>query len=95
MSNKNNHMKIQLITGETVDIDIDDYLAMDFTTPDGIAACQEILNCKDFVKKWENSDLAETEDTLKFFDDIIIKDILQDDFEEDIYKEKLRDEDLY
>jgi len=88
-------MKIQLITGETVDIDIDDYLAMDFTTPDGIAACQEILNCKDFVKKWDNADLAESEDLLKFFDDIIIKDILQDDFEEDIYKEKLRDEDLY
>ena len=37
-------MKIQLITGETVDIDIDDYLAMDFTTPDGKAACQDILN---------------------------------------------------
>ena len=35
-------MKIQLITGETVDIDIDDYLSMDFTTPDGKAACQDI-----------------------------------------------------
>ena len=43
-------MKIQLITGETVDIDIDDYLAMDFTTPEGKAACQDILNFRDFVK---------------------------------------------
>jgi len=42
-------MKIQLITGETVDIDIDDYLAMDFTTPDGKAACQDILNYRDSV----------------------------------------------
>lgn len=87
-------MKIQLITGETVDIDIDDYLAMDFTTPDGIAACQEILNCKDFVKKWENSDLAETEDILKFFDDVKIKDVSLEEFEEDIYKETLKDKDI-
>lgn len=87
-------MKIQLITGETVDIDIDDYLAMDFTTPEGKAACQDILNYKEFVKKWDNSDLAETEDSLKFFDDIKIIDTPQEEFEEDIYKEKLRDEDL-
>ena len=56
-------MKIQLITGETVDIDVDDYLAMDFTTPEGKAACQDILFYKDFVKKWENSDLAEISST--------------------------------
>lgn len=87
-------MKIQLITGETVDIDIDDYLSMDFTTPQGKAACQDILNYKDFVKKWDNSDLAEVEDMLKFFDEIKIKDIPQEEFEEDIYKEKLRDEDM-
>ena len=86
--------KIQLITGETVEIDIEDYLAMDFTTPEGKAACQEILNYKDFVKKWDNSDLAEVEDMLKFFDEIKIKDIPQEEFEEDIYKEKLRDEDM-
>ena len=87
-------MKIQLITGETIDIDIDDYLAMDFTTPEGKSACQDILNYKEFVKKWDNADLAETEDSLKFFDDIKIIDIPQEEFEEDIYKEKLRDEDL-
>lgn len=87
-------MKIQLITGETVDIDIDDYLAMDFTTPEGKAACQDILNYRDSVKKWDNSDLAEIEDMLKFFDEIKIKDIPQEEFEEDIYKEKLRDEDM-
>ena len=66
-------MKIQLITGETVDIDIDDYLSMDFTTPEGKASCQEILFFKDYVTKWDNSDLAESEDMLKFFDDIKIK----------------------
>ena len=87
-------MKIQLITGETVDIDIDDYLSMDFTTPEGKAACQDILNYRDSVKKWDNSDLAEIEDMLKFFDEIKIKDIPQEEFEEDIYKEKLRDEDM-
>ena len=87
-------MKIQLITGETVDIDIDDYLAMDFTTPDGKAACQDILNFRDFVKKWDNADLAEFEDTLKFFDDIKIKDVSLEEFEEDIYKEILKDNDL-
>lgn len=87
-------MKIQLITGETVDIDIDDYLAMDFTTPDGKAACQDILNFRDFVKKWDNADLAESEDTLKFFDDIKIKDVSLEEFEEDIYKEILRNEDM-
>ncbi len=87
-------MKIQLITGETVDIDIDDYLAMDFTTPDGKAACQDILNFRDFVKKWDNADLAEFEDTLKFFDDIKIKDVSLEEFEEDIYKSILKDNDL-
>ena len=75
MSDKNNHMKIQLITGETVDIDIDDYLAMDFTTPEGKAACQDILNYRDSVKKWDNSDLAEIEDMLKFFDEIYLSPI--------------------
>ena len=87
-------MKIQLITGETVDIDIDDYLAMDFTTPDGKAACQDILNFRDSVKKWDNADLAESEDTLKFFDDIKIKDVSLEEFEEDIYKSILKDNDL-
>lgn len=87
-------MKIQLITGETVDIDIDDYLAMDFTTPDGKAACQDILNFRDSVKKWDNADLAESEDTLKFFDDIKIKDVSLEEFEEDIYKQILKDQDL-
>lgn len=87
-------MKIQLITGETVDIDIDDYLAMDFTTPDGKAACQDILNYRDSVKKWDNVDLAETEDTMKFFDDIKIKDVSLEEFEEDIYKSILKDNDL-
>jgi len=87
-------MKIQLITGETVDIDIDDYLAMDFTTPDGKAACQDILNYRDSVKKWDNADLAETEDTMKFFDDIKIKDVSLEEFEEDIYKAILNDNDL-
>ena len=87
-------MKIQLITGETVDIDIDDYLAMDFTTPDGKAACQDILNYRDSVKKWDNADLAEFEDTLKFFDYIKIKDVSLEEFEEDIYKEILRNEDM-
>ena len=87
-------MKIQLITGETVDIDIDDYLAMDFTTPDGKAACQDILNYRDSVKKWDNADLAESEDTLKFFDDIKIKDVSFEEFEEDIYKSILKDNDL-
>jgi len=91
---KNNLMKIQLITGETVDIDIDDYLAMDFTTPDGKAVCQDILFYKDFVKKWDNADLAETEDILKFFDDVKIKDVSLEEFEEDIYKEILKDNDL-
>jgi len=86
--------KIQIITGETIEIDIEDYLSMDFTTPEGKAACQDILNYKDFVKKWDNSDLAEVEDMLKFFDEIKIKDIPQEEFEEDIYKEKLRDEDM-
>ena len=87
-------MKIQLITGETVDIDIDDYLAMDFTTPEGKAACQDILNYRDSVKKWDNADLAESEDTLKFFDDIKIKDVSLEEFEEDIYKQILKDQDL-
>lgn len=87
-------MKIQLITGETVDIDIDDYLAMDFTTPEGKAACQDILNYRDSVKKWDNADLAESEDTLKFFDDIKLKDVSLEEFEEDIYKEILKDNDL-
>ena len=85
-------MKIQLITGETVDIDIDDYLSMDFTTPTGKAAYQDILNYKDNVKKWDNADLAESEDTMKFFDDDIkIKDVSLEEFEEDIYNEILKD----
>jgi len=87
-------MKIQIITGETIDIDIDDYLSMDFTTPEGKAACQEILNYKEFVKKWDNADLAEIEDELKFFDDIKIKDVSLEEFEEDIYKSILKDNDL-
>ena len=87
-------MKIQLITGETVDIDIDDYLSMDFTTPEGKAACQDILNYKEFVKKWDNADLAETEDMLKFLDEVIKKEVSLEEFEEDIYKQLLKDKDL-
>jgi hypothetical protein len=87
-------LKITLITGEVVEVDIDDYLAMDNTTPEGKAAIQEILYYKDFVKKWESTDLAESEDEMKFFDGEKIKDTSLEEFEEDIYKQKLQDEDL-
>ena len=86
--------KIQIMTGETLEVDIEDYLAMDFTTPEGKAACQEIIFFKDYVTKWDNSDLAESEDMLKFFDDIKIKDVSLEEFEEDIYKQILKDQDL-
>ena len=52
------------------------------------------MNFGDSVKKWDNADLAESEDTLKFFDDIKIKDVSLEEFEEDIYKQILKDQDL-
>ena len=83
------------MNGEVIEVDIDDYLSMDFTTIEGKATCQDILNCKDSVKKWVSTDLAESEDTLKFFDkDEKVIDTSLEEFEEDIYKQILKDEDL-
>ena len=87
-------LKITLPTGETIEVDADDWLSVDFNTPKGKAIYQEIVYFKDSVKNWANTDLAEMEDVLKFFDDIKIKDVSLEDFEEDIYKQKLQDEEL-
>lgn len=87
-------LKITLPTGETIEVDADDWLSVDFNTPKGKAVYQEIVYFKDSVKNWDNVDLAETEDTMKFFDDIKIKDVSLEEFEEDIYKSILKDNDL-
>ena len=87
-------LKITLPTGETIEVDADDWLSVDFNTPKGKAIYQEIVYFKDSVKNWANTDLAEIEDELKFFDDIKIKDVSLEEFEEDIYKSILKDEDL-
>ena len=87
-------LKITLPTGETIEVYADDWLSVDFNTPKGKAVYQEIVYFKDSVKNWANTDLAEIEDELKFFDDIKIKDVSLEEFEEDIYKSILKDEDL-
>lgn len=88
------NIKYTLGTGEVIEIDLLDALDIDFTTPKGKAAYQEIIYFKDNVKKWDNTDLAETEDMLKFFDTPKIKNVSLEEFEEDIYKESLKDQDL-
>ena len=88
-------LKITLPTGETIEVDADDWLSVDFNTPIGKAVYQEIVYFKDSVKNWANTDLAEIEDELKFFDkDEKVIDTSLEEFEEDIYKQKLQDEDL-
>jgi hypothetical protein len=87
-------LKITLATGETIEVDYDDYEKVDFTTPEGKAVYQEIIFYKDSVKNWANTDLAEIEDELKFFDNEKEIDISLEEFEEDIYKQILKDEDL-
>lgn len=83
-------IKYQLPTGEVIELELDDYLEIDNTTTKGKETMQEILFYKDFVKRWENSDLAEIEDTLKFTDEAII-DISLTEFEGDIYNQVLKD----
>lgn len=83
-------IKYQLPTGEVIELEIEDYLEIDNTTTKGKETMQEILFYKDFVKKWESSDLAETEDSLKFMDELII-DISLTEFEGDIYNQVLKD----
>ena len=61
-------LKITLATGETIEVDYDDYEKVDFTTPEGKAVYQEIIFYKDSVRNWANTDLAEIEDELKFLD---------------------------
>lgn len=85
-------LKITIPTGEVIEVDFDDWMEVDFSTKKGKAAYQEILYFKDNVKKWNNTDLAEIEDELKLFDKEI--DISLEEFEEDIYKQILKDEDL-
>lgn len=88
-------LKITLPTGETIEVDADDWLSVDFNTPKGKAVYQEIVYFKDSVKNWANTDLAEMEDVLKFFDkDEKVIDTSLEEFEEDIYKQILKDEDL-
>lgn len=88
-------LKITLPTGETIEVDADDWLSVDFDTPKGKAIYQEIVYFKDSVKNWANTDLAEIEDELKFFDkEKEIIDASLEEFEEDIYKQILKDEDL-
>jgi len=88
-------LKITLATGETIEVDYDDYEKVDFSTPEGKAVYQEIIFFKDSVRNWANTDLAEIEDQLKFFDKKEKEiDASFEDFEEDIYKQKLQDEDL-
>jgi hypothetical protein len=87
-------LKITLITGEVVELDVDDYLEMDNSTNHGRAAIQDVLNFRDQAKKWNSTDLAESEDEMKFLDDIKIKDVSLEEFEEDIYKESLKNQDL-
>ena len=85
-------LKITLITGEVVELDIDDYLQMDNSTNAGRMAIQEVLYYKDQTKKWDNPDLAETEDMLKFFDEKKTSTSKTlEEFEEDIYKDSLKD----
>jgi len=89
-------LKITLATGETIEVDYEDYEKVDFSTPEGKAVYQEITYYKDYVKYWANTDLAEIEDQLKFFDKKEKEiDASFEDFEEDIYKQKLQDEDLF
>lgn len=88
-------LKVTLATGETIEVDYEDYEKVDFFTPQGKAVYQEIIFYKDSVKNWANTDLAEIEDELKFFDkDEKVIDTSLEEFEEDIYKQKLQDEDL-
>ena len=88
-------IKYQLPTGEVIELDVDDYLDIDNTTIQGKKVIQDIINFKNVVKKWDNADLAETEDSLKFIDkEQKIIDTSLEDFEEDVYKQVLKDKDL-
>lgn len=86
-------LKYQLPTGEVIELDLEDYLDIDNSTLEGKRVYQEILCNKNSNKLWENSDLAELEDSLKFFDiDIEIKSISEDEKEiNEIFKDSLGD----
>ena len=88
-------IKYQLPTGEVIELDVDDYLEIDNTTIEGKQVMQDILYFKDSVKKWENSEIAETEDSLKFIDkEPKIIDTSLEEFEEDVYRQILKDKDV-
>lgn len=61
-------MKYSLPTGEVVDIELDDVLEIDFTSPRGKQVLQEIIHHKDRVKKYADFDDAIENDSLKFLD---------------------------
>jgi len=86
-------LKYQLPTGEVIELDLDDYLDIDKYTLEGKRVYQEILCNKNTNKLWESSDLAELEDSLKFFDlDTEIKSISEDEKEiDEMFKNSLGD----
>lgn len=88
-------LKITLITGEVVEVDLEDYLQVDFFSTDGKAAMQDIINFKDNVKHWNDVESAETEDSLKFIDkkESSIADATFEDFEQkELYIEIIKKE---
>ena len=75
-------LKYTLITGEVVELEIDDVLEIG-TSPE---VMQEILYYKDHIKKWADADEACQFDDLKFID----KD--EEDFDYDLYWQKINEE---
>lgn len=69
-------MNYTLPTGEVVDLDIDDILEIDFSTPKGKAAMQEIIFYKDYIK-CSSTEEAEIFGSIKFLEN--------DASEEDIF----------
>ena len=62
-------MKVKYnLYGQTILLDIEDVLAIDFTTIEGKEALQTIINNKNNTKVWEDFDDAEINDSIKYSD---------------------------
>ena len=74
-------LKYTLITGEIIELEIDDVLQIG----DSPEVMQEILCYKDYIKKWADADEACEFDELKFKDE-------DDDFDYDLFYDKINEE---
>ena len=76
-------VKYNLPTGKVVLLDIEDILAIDSSTPEGIEAMQTIINSVDNTKTWDDFDDAILNDSPRYSEkDIILPEEPEEDSED-------------